>query len=197
MQGINIALECDFFAISSNDLDPVGVVNGLLWSSMEVHPKESGFQSSISMNFSEKRAITKGKLLWNPHGWFLILHQNEILAPGFANLFQIFMFGIKMIAKADERYILGIAVTKGTVDVAVDTVDFMDFQILQQNDDLTSIVGKLAFGWEHLQHIGNKWRQCWREVNLAGCTTFDLLYYQTPVTCSIMGARIMLAVLLW
>jgi hypothetical protein len=175
-QGIHIALEHERFAISSNDLDPVGVVNGFLGSSMEVNPKVSGFQNSISMNFSEKRAITKGKLLRNPHNWWLLIHhRNGILAPGFTNLFQISMIGLKMFAQSNERYILGFAVNKGTVDVAVDAVNFMDFQFLQNNEDLTltTIDGKLAFGWKN--------------VNGAGCTTLDIgprLCLYTVRTCS-------------
>jgi hypothetical protein len=50
----------------SNDLDPVGVVISLLWSSMEVNPKVSGWRSTITMNYGEKRSISKGELLRNP-----------------------------------------------------------------------------------------------------------------------------------
>jgi hypothetical protein len=47
------------------------------------------------------------------------------------------MIGLKMFAQSNERYILGFAVNKGTVDVAVDAVNFMDFQFLQNFEDLT------------------------------------------------------------
>jgi hypothetical protein len=139
---------------------------------MEVNPKVSGFRSSITKNFSEKRAITKDKLLRNPHCLSLIQHRNKILARGFANLFQISMIGLEMIAQSNERYILGIAVKEGTVNFAVDTINFMDFQNLLHNGDLTSIVVKLAFGWNHFQNFINKWRQFWFEFNFAVFTTF-------------------------
>jgi hypothetical protein len=146
--------------MSSNDLDLVGVVNSLLRSSMEVNPKVSGLRISIITNFSEKRTITKAKLLRNPLGC-LGPESSNILAPGFADLYQISMIGLKMITQSDERYILGLAVEEGTVDVAVYTVNFMDFQFLQQHEDLTSILGKLAFVLKLLQHSGNKWRKCY------------------------------------
>jgi hypothetical protein len=131
IQGINVACESEHLSMSSNDLDLVGVVNSLLRSSMEVNPKVSGLRISIITNFSEKRTITKAKLLRNPLGC-LGPESSNILAPGFADLYQISMIGLKMITQSDERYILGLAVEEGTVDVAVYTVNFMDFQFLQQ-----------------------------------------------------------------
>jgi hypothetical protein len=53
--------------------------------------------------------------------------------------------GLKMFVKTDESYLV-LAVGEGTVDVAVDTFNFMDFQLLQQHNALTSIVSKLASG---------------------------------------------------
>jgi hypothetical protein len=56
-------------AIFSNNLDFIGVMTGLLGTSVEKNPKI--FEVP---NFSEKRAITKGELLRNPNiilGWFL------------------------------------------------------------------------------------------------------------------------------
>jgi hypothetical protein len=76
------------------------------------------------MNFSEKRAITKGKLLRNPHLSLIRLGTKSLLLALHDSI------GLKMFANTDERYILVIAVEEGTVNVAVDTVNFMEFQLL-------------------------------------------------------------------
>jgi hypothetical protein len=111
-------------------------------------------------NFSEKRAIMKGKLLRNPFVWFRNRQRNDILALGLTNHSQIFMIGFKMFTETDERdiHVIEITVVEGTSNGAVDTVKFMEYQILKYNDELTPIVGKPAFGWQLLQYIGNKGR---------------------------------------
>jgi hypothetical protein len=73
---------------------------------------------------------------------------------------------------------------KGIFNVTVDTVDFVDFQLLQQFDDLTSIVGKLAFGWKHCQDIGNKGRQCWFTFNITAFAALNMLCFGTSFTQS-------------